>query len=154
MGVWESAEQQRRRETWLSDLLVTSSSNWFFPRCAVRLSLPTRAHISLSWGIVRVSVHMRVRATSWDWDRWADSDWLHVFALCQNALPGGPDLHATEGNTLPAAAGLLVQNPSVLFHWNWHTEVTAVFTSPSWWKGTQAHTPKGWHSFFSLSLSL
>lgn len=43
---------------------------------------------------------MRVSATSRDRDRWADSHWLHVFALRQNALPRGLDLHATEGDAL------------------------------------------------------
>ena len=75
---------------------------------------------------VCASVRTRASATSRDRDRWADSHWLHVFALRQNALPRGLDLHATEGGrSLPAAAGLVVQNPSLLFPRKWHAGVTA-----------------------------
>lgn len=61
-------------------------------------------------------------AASWDRDRWANSHWLHVFALLWNAVPRGLDLHTTESNSPPQLPlGLLVQKPSLLFPRIWRT---------------------------------
>lgn len=135
---WECETMQssrvgkRRGRSWLRDLLVTSSSNWFLPRCALRLSLPTSAHVSLSWGMCSwVCVWRPLAETETDGQTPIGyTCLLPIRTLCQEAWTCAP-LRATADLSGCQAAS---SKPSVLFYWHWHTEVRVVFTSPRRWQ--------------------
>lgn len=60
-----------------------------------------------------MSMRVRAAATRPDRDKWADSHWLHVFALRQKAVPRGPDLHAAKGNApSKRSAGVASSKPT------------------------------------------
>lgn len=100
--VWDNAEQQSGKEQG-TVLAPWSIGHFIFQLVSPSLRTPfVTANVGSRLTFLRnVLVSVRVKATGWDWDRWADSQWLHVFAPYQNALPGGLDLHAAEGDSRP-----------------------------------------------------
>lgn len=126
-GKWTTVgEKERERES--KRLPAVWSIGHFifwlvFPCCAVRLSLPARAHVSLSWGMECESVRPPLAQTETDGPTPTGyMCLLSVRRLCQEVWTCTPQ----RGNALSQRLrGLLVQNLGLLFPWNWRWRVTA-----------------------------
>lgn len=128
-----------------SDLLVTSSSNWFSlaVQCVCHCQHRLISHFPEE---SRAGVCVCVPLTETETDGPTPTGYMCLLSfgmLCQEVWTCMP-LRVMLAPKQPL--GLLVQNPSLLFPWNWHTGVTVV-AQESNGDVQGAHTLKGKHPF-------